>query len=353
MVPKIKQTKTKRARTFLPRPTLTLLLKHLKHFILIFFFFQIIRCLFERQQLSKWHLQNLLHPGLRGIDFSSLTRGVTDDWLSVLWHCPALHVLNLKGCTKVTLMLHSSWTAGPNNLPFIMLPSFTSSLLLPCVFNCRQVSAKALNQLLGQLSELRWVDLSGCQVRDDTVQQLARSSDPAGLRHLALASCGRVTDTSMVPLLRAARGLQTLDLTGTTVTAAVLAELFDGHHKQLRDLRLGLVDLSDFVGFLTGHASLARLAIPATGCLAEGVAALCAGVRRPRLLRRLDLGGCALASLEPLQRFTHLQHLLLNGCQGITTPALHELLAHGGSSLCVLSLATTVECINKQKKGKK
>ncbi len=145
---------------------------------------------FGRKNANNDKLQSLSNfPGLRTVDISG-SREVTDDGVT--------HLLSLENLAELQIRETGVTSAGVKRL--------------------------------AALSRLERLDLSGLAVDDDALLALTSLDNLAMLR---LNDCSQVTDASLAALQAFPRLIE-LELNGTSITAAGLAEL----HESLKDCRI-------------------------------------------------------------------------------------------------------------------
>jgi len=173
------------------------------------------------------------------------------------------------------------------------------------------VALAALLANAGAAGALRCLDVSGSQLRDDSVALIAGRC--AGLASLSLADTPALTDAG-VAALSALSALTSLDLTRAGVAAAqqsgarrprggagvgdeAVAAAVAGSAASLRRLGLGGLPLTDAALARAVGACAGLTSLDCTGCIRLGDAALlqAASVSCPRLTE-LRLGGCSEAS---------------------------------------------------------
>ena len=148
-----------------------------------------------------------------------------------------LEVLDLSGCTKLTIDGISCVGKSCRNLRQISLAScgdcigdtFVEQLIVHSMYltsvnlsYCQRVGKRSL-KALSRCKKLHFLDLTGCTgVSDQSILNLCDGEFVPGLRHLILAGCKRVEDTTLSwitdGLMHGSDGsvsLETLSLKGT------------------------------------------------------------------------------------------------------------------------------------------
>ena len=179
---------------------------------------------------------NLKHLNLHGCTLLSTLS------MTVISKFTNLETLDLSGCNKLTLrgakrigktctrITTLSLALCRDCINNAVVEALVTNLNLLSTVNlqfCHKVSERSL-KALATCTQLQSLDLTGCVgVTDQAILHLSEGNYSPGLRHLLLAQCSKVGDTSLSYLDGCVSSLETLSLKGTKVTAAAVQGVRD------------------------------------------------------------------------------------------------------------------------------
>jgi len=137
------------------------------------------------------------------------------DWLTGRYICPprVLKHLDLTKCRSIT---DEGFRLLAHNLPLL------EGLQLS---KCTGITELALTEVLPTFPRLTHLDLEELDiVTNEALQAIATSPAASTLRHLSISYCEAVTDTGMVPLIKACKNLEQIDMDNTRVSDLCLVE---------------------------------------------------------------------------------------------------------------------------------